>query len=67
MQDSNRFTDGPFLVDTREQIMRSFYSKFLFSDAIKKQALLTRLLKLDVLNRNVQKRNVGGGFESIMT
>ena len=52
----------PFLVDTLEQRVRIFYSKFLLSDAIEKASTLTRLWKLDVLDKNIQRQDVDVGF-----
>ena len=54
-----RFQTGapmvPFLVDTLDELMRYMCSKFILNDVLEKAKTTTSLIKLNMLDRNIQK------------
>ena len=45
----------PFLVDTLDELIRSICSKFILNDVLEKAKTTTSLIKLNMLDRNIQK------------
>ena len=58
-------TDAPmvqFLVDTIEEVLRDFCSKFILDDVMKKAEKTLDLAKLDMMNVNIHKPSTDLGF-----
>ena len=45
----------PFLVDTLDELIRYMCSKFILNDVLEKAKTTTSLIKLNMLDRNIQK------------
>ena len=52
----------PFLVDTIEEVLRDFCSKFILDDVMKKAEKTLDLVKLDMMNVNIHKPSTDFGF-----
>ena len=52
----------PFLVDTIEEVLRDFCSKFTLDDVMKKAEKTLDLVKLDMMNVNIHKLSTDLGF-----
>ena len=53
----------PFLVDTLDELIRSICSKFILNDVLEKAKTTTSLIKLNMLDRNIQKVTTEVSFE----
>ena len=52
----------PFLVNTIEEVLRDFCSKFILDDVMKKAEKALDLVKLDMMNVNIHKPTTDLGF-----